>query len=44
MVLGINDPILLGFLVVGGLFLFALFLLFRRTVLAFQEGTERRNR
>jgi hypothetical protein len=44
MVLGINDPILVIFLIIGGLVFFALYLMFRRTVLAFQEGADRRNK
>jgi hypothetical protein len=44
MVFGINDPVLIAILVIGALVVFALFLLFRRTVLAFQEGVDRKNR
>lgn len=44
MVLGINDPVLVIFLVIGILVVFALYLMFRRTVLAFKEGADRKNR
>ena len=44
MVLGINDPILIIFLIIGVLVIFALYLMARRTVLAFKEGAERNNR
>lgn len=44
MVFGINDPVLIALLVIGALVVFALYLLFRRTVLAFQEGVEGKNR
>lgn len=44
MVLGINDPVLVIFLIIGILVVFALYLMFRRTVLAFQEGANRKNR
>jgi hypothetical protein len=44
MVFGINDPVLVAILVIGALVIFTLYLLFRRTVLAFQEGAERKNR
>lgn len=44
MVLGINDPVLVIFLIIGALVLFALYLMARRTVLAFQEGANRKNR
>ncbi|MFC6962085.1 DUF7859 family protein [Halocatena marina] len=44
MVLGINDPVLAVFLIAGALFIFGLYLLFRRTMLAFQEGAQGRNR
>jgi hypothetical protein len=44
MVLGINDPILIIFLIIGVLVIFALYLMARRTVLAFKEGTKRNNR
>jgi hypothetical protein len=44
MVLGINDPILVIFLIIVALVVFALYLMARRTVLAFQEGAERNDR
>jgi hypothetical protein len=44
MVLGINDPILIVFIVIGIIVVFALYLMFRRTVLAFREGADRRDR
>lgn len=40
----LNDPFLIIVLTVIILFIFALYLMFRRTVLAFQEGVERKNR
>lgn len=44
MVLGINDPVLIVFLTIGILVVFALYLMARRTVLAFREGADRKNR
>ena len=44
MVLGINDPVLVIFLIIGILVVFALYLMFRRTVLAFKEGANQKNR
>lgn len=44
MVLGIDDPLVLIVFVICALFIFALYLMFRRTVLAFREGANRRDR
>lgn len=44
MPIDLNDPLLIIVLAVVVLFLFALYLLFRRTVLAFQEGVDDKNR
>lgn len=44
MAINLNDPLLIIVLAVVVLFLFALYLLFRRTVLAFQEGVDDKNR
>lgn len=44
MVFGINDPLVLIVFVICALFIFALYLMFRRTVLAFREGADQRNR
>lgn len=44
MAFDLNDPLLIVVLTVVVLFLFALYLLFRRTVLAFREGMDGRNR
>ncbi|WP_282190220.1 DUF7859 family protein [Halocatena salina] len=44
MAFDLNDPLLIVVLAVVVLFLFALYLLFRRTALAFQEGMDGKNR
>lgn len=40
----LTDPFLLIVLTIIILFIFALYLMFRRTILAFQEGVEGKNR